>query len=91
MIHKIYGKNSIDERHRHRYEMNVKYETLFNKNGMIISGKSPDKVLPEVIEIPKHTWYLGVQFHPELSSQPLKPHPIFNSFVRASLNHKKKS
>ncbi|MAH89526.1 MAG: CTP synthetase [Pelagibacterales bacterium] len=89
LIYKIYGKNSIDERHRHRYEMNVKYEALLNKNGMIISGKSPDKILPEVIEIPKHSWYLGVQFHPELSSQPLKPHPIFNSFLRASLKHKK--
>ena len=56
---------------------------------MIISGKSPDGMLPEIIELPKHNWYIGVQFHPELSSQPLRPHPIFNSFINASLNNKR--
>ena len=55
---------------------------------MIISGKSPDGMLPEIIELSKHPWFLGVQFHPELSSRPLKPHPIFNSFVAASLENK---
>ena len=89
LISKIYNKNIIEERHRHRYEMNIKYESLFKENGMIISGKSPDGMLPEIVELPDHKWYLGVQFHPELSSQPLKPHPIFNSFINASLNNKK--
>ncbi len=89
LIYKIYRKNTIEERHRHRFEMNIKYEAFFRKNGMIISGKSPNKVLPEVIEIPNHSWYLGVQFHPELASQPLQPHPIFNSFIKASLDNKK--
>ena len=89
LIHRIYNRDFIQERHRHRYEMNIKYEPLFRKKGMIISGKSPDGMLPEIIELPKHNWYLGVQFHPELSSQPLKPHPIFNSFINASLDHKK--
>ena len=89
LIHKIYKKEIIEERHRHRYEMNIKYESLFKKNGMIISGKSPDGMLPEIIELPKHNWYIGVQFHPELSSQPLRPHPIFNSFINASLNNKR--
>ena len=89
LISKIYNKNIIEERHRHRYEMNIKYESLFKENGMIISGKSPDGMLPEIVELPGHKWYLGVQFHPELSSQPLKPHPIFNSFINASLHNKK--
>ncbi len=89
LIHRIYNRNLIEERHRHRYEMNIKYESLFKKNDMIISGKSPDGMLPEIIELPNHNWYLGVQFHPELSSQPLKPHPIFNSFINASLDNKK--
>ena len=89
LIRRIYNKNIIEERHRHRYEMNIKYEPLFKKNGMIISGKSPDGMLPEIVELPKHNWFLGVQFHPELSSQPLQPHPIFNSFINASLDNKK--
>ena len=65
LIRRIYNKNSIEERHRHRYEMNIKYESLFKENGMIISGKSPDGMLPEIVELPRHKWYLGVQFHPE--------------------------
>ena len=89
LIKNIYKKDLIEERHRHRYEMNIKYENLFKKNGLIISGKSPDGKLPEVIELPRHPWFLGVQFHPELASQPLKPHPIFNSFIAASLENKK--
>ena len=89
LVHRIYDKVIINERHRHRYEMNIKYEALFKKNGMIISGKSPDGMLPEIIELPSNNWYLGVQFHPELSSQPLRPHPIFNSFIKASLENKK--
>ena len=89
LIKKIYKKNNIQERHRHRYEMNIKYEKLFYEKGLIISGKSPDNMMPETIELTNHPFYLGVQFHPELSSQPLKPHPIFNSFIAASLENKK--
>jgi len=86
---RIYKKISIKERHRHRYEMNIKHEKSFSKKGLIISGKSPDGNLPEIIEILNHPWFLGVQFHPELTSRPLKPHPIFNSFISASLKKKK--
>jgi CTP synthase len=89
LIKNIYNKSIIEERHRHRYEMNIKYENLFSKKGLVISGKSPDGLLPEIIEIPLHKWFIGVQFHPELSSQPLKPHPIFNAFIKASLEYKK--
>ncbi len=88
LIRKIYNKTIIEERHRHRYEMNIKYENIFKKNGLIVSGKSPDGMLPEIIELPKHSWFIGVQFHPELASQPLRPHPIFNSFISASLERK---
>ena len=86
---KIYKKKIISERHRHRYEMNINYEKKFKEHGLIISGKSPDKKLPEIIEIKKHPWFVGVQFHPELISRPLKSHPLFNSFINASKNNKK--
>ena len=85
---RIYKKIFIKERHRHRYEMNIKHEKIFSEKGLIISGKSPNGKLPEIIEILKHPWFLGVQFHPELTSRPLKPHPIFNSFISASLKNK---
>ena len=69
--------------------MNINYEKKFKEHGLIISGKSPDKKLPEIIEIKKHPWFVGVQFHPELISRPLKSHPLFNSFINASKNNKK--
>ena len=81
LAYKIYGKSIINERHRHRYEMNINYESLYKNNSFIISGRSPDAKLPEIIEIKEHKWFLGVQFHPELRSRPLKPHPIFNDFI----------
>ncbi len=80
---KIYAKKSISERHRHRYEMNIDYEKRLQRKGLIISGKSPDGKLPEIIELENHPWFLGVQYHPELKSSPLKPHPLFNSFIKA--------
>ena len=89
LAHTIYKKKLIRERHRHRYEMNIKYEYKLERKGLIISGKSPDGTLPEIIEIPNHPWFIGVQYHPELKSQPLKPHPIFTSFIEASLDVKK--
>ncbi len=86
--YKIYMKTIIKERHRHRYEMNIKYEKEFCKAGLVISGKSPDGKLPEIVELKNHPWFLGVQFHPELLSRPLRPHPVFNSFVEACIANK---
>ena len=88
LIQKIYKSNSIKERHRHRYEVNIIYKDQFEKNGMLFSGLSPDKKLPEIIELKNHPWFVGVQFHPEFKSRPLAPHPLFSSFISASKNHK---
>ena len=88
-IYRIYKKNKITERHRHRYEVNINYKTLLEKNGVILSGISPDGNLAEVMEMKDHPWFVGVQFHPELKSTPFNPHPIFNSFTLETLNLKK--
>ncbi len=85
-IHSIYGTNSISERHRHRYEVNLNYEEVLAKEGMIFSAKSPDGILPETIEIKHHPWFIGVQFHPELKSKPFDPHPLFSSFIKAAVH-----
>ena len=84
LIRKIYGKNLIKERHRHRYEVNINYKEKFEKNGMSFSGLSPDGSLPEIIELKNHPWFVGVQFHPEFKSRPLAPHPLFSSFIKAA-------
>ena len=84
-VSSIYKKNIISERHRHRYEVNNKYISDFKKYGLIFSGMSPDNSLPEILEVPKHPWFIGVQFHPELKSKPFDPHPLFSSFINASL------
>jgi len=81
----IYGKTRISERHRHRYEVNTHYVPVLEKGGLVFSGMSPDGRLPEVIERPDHPWFVGVQFHPELKSRPFEPHPLFASFIEASL------
>ena len=88
LIRKIYGKKSINERHRHRYEVNINYKEKFEKSGMNFTGLSPDGMLPEIIELKNHPWFIGVQFHPEFKSRPLAPHPLFSSFIKASKNHK---
>ena len=88
LAYKIYNEETISERHRHRYELNFDYMDKLADSGMVFSGLNPKTGLVEIIEIPNHDWFLGVQFHPELSSQPLKPHPIFNSFISASLRRK---
>jgi CTP synthase len=80
----IYGVTEISERHRHRYEFNNEYRAPFEENGMVFSGLSPDGSLVEIIEVPKHPWFIGCQFHPELKSRPTRPHPLFASFVRAA-------
>jgi len=88
LIKKIYKSKSIQERHRHRYEVNINYKDQFEKNGMIFSGLSPDNKLPEIIELKNHPWFVAVQFHPEFKSRPLAPHPLFSSFIKAAKNHK---
>ncbi len=81
----IYGTTRISERHRHRYEVNLGYREQLERAGLVFSGMSPDGRLPEIVEIPGHPWYIGVQFHPELKSKPFDPHPLFASFIRAAL------
>ena len=83
---KVYGKTHISERHRHRYEVNMKYADALRRSGMDISGKSPDGKLPEIVEIKEHPWFLAVQFHPELKSKPFDPAPLFVSFVKAAID-----
>ena len=90
LIQKIYKSNSIKERHRHRYEVNISYKLEFERNGMIFSGLSPDNKLPEIIELKNHPWFVGVQFHPEFKSRPLSPHPLFSSFIKAAKNNSNK-
>ncbi|MGF1562017.1 MAG: CTP synthase [Geminicoccaceae bacterium] len=81
----IYGKDRIYERHRHRYEVNISYKPALEQAGLRFAGLSPDGELPEIVELPDHPWFIGVQFHPELKSKPFEPHPLFASFVRAAL------
>jgi len=84
LISKIYSMKKIKERHRHRYEVNIKYKDEFEKKGLIFSALSPDGLLPEIIELKNHPWFVGVQFHPEFKSRPFTPHPLFSSFVKAT-------
>ena len=84
-VAEIYGTTAISERHRHRYEVDMTYRDAIEATGLKFSGISPDGKLPEIVEIPDHPWYIGVQFHPELKSRPFEPHPLFASFVEAAL------
>ena len=84
-VYNIYKSKNIFERHRHRYEVDINYKSLFEKNGVFFSGLSPDGKLPEIIEITKHPWFFGVQFHPELKSKPFSPHPLFAEFIKAAV------
>jgi CTP synthase len=81
----IYRQKRISERHRHRYEVNIGYRQVLETAGLVFSGLSPDGILPEIVERPAHPWFIGVQFHPELKSKPLAPHPLFISFVAAAI------
>ncbi len=85
---RIYDASLIHERHRHRFEFNCLYEPSLLEKGMRVSGRSPDGKFVEIAEIPSHPWYVAVQFHPEFQSKPLRPHPLFASFVEASYRHK---
>ncbi|MFL2889365.1 MAG: CTP synthase [Pelagibacteraceae bacterium] len=88
LIKSIYNSKNIRERHRHRYEVNINFKEQFEKKGMFFSGLSPNKKLPEVIELKNHPWFIGVQFHPEFKSRPLSPHPLFSSFIKAAKKSK---
>ena len=83
-VAEVYGKTAIDERHRHRYEVDIAYRGQLEEAGLCFSGMSPDGRLPEIVEWPDHPWFIGVQFHPELKSKPFQPHPLFEDFVRAA-------
>ncbi|EPY01116.1 CTP synthase [Magnetospirillum fulvum] len=84
-VREIYGADRISERHRHRYEVNLDYRADLEKTGLSFSGLSPDGILPEIVELPDHPWFVGVQFHPELKSKPFDPHPLFTSFIAAAV------
>ena len=87
--YKLYGSKQIEERHRHRYEVNNDYREVLQENGMMLSGFSPDGRIVEMVEIPEHPWFIGTQAHPEFKSRPNKPHPLFKGFLAASLAHQK--
>lgn len=85
LARKLYAKDKVEERHRHRYEVNPKYIKALTKGGMVFSGKSANGKLMEISEVPGHPFYLGTQFHPEFTSRPLSPSPIFYQFIKSSL------
>ncbi|HUK40350.1 MAG TPA: CTP synthase, partial [Candidatus Acidoferrales bacterium] len=88
MAVKLYGRKKISERHRHRYEFNNDYSEQFTTHGMVLSGRSPDGKLVEIIELKDHPWFLGCQFHPEFKSRPLDGHPLFKGFIKAALQNR---
>jgi CTP synthase len=83
-VAEVYGSTAIEERHRHRYEVDIKYREALETQGLMFSGMSPDGRLPEIVEVKDHPWFIGVQFHPELKSKPFEPHPLFRDFIRAA-------
>ncbi|WP_375270410.1 CTP synthase [Sphingomonas sp.] len=85
VVASVYGAGEIEERHRHRYEVNTAYRERLEAGGLVFSGMSPDGMLPEIVERPDHPWFVGVQFHPELKSKPFDPHPLFASFIAAAV------
>jgi CTP synthase len=87
LARKLYGKEVINERHRHRYEFNQGYREKMEKSGLKLSGLSPDKTLTEIVEISGHPFFVAVQFHPEFNSKPNQPHPLFSGFIAAALVH----
>ena len=86
--HKAYGEDLVSERHRHRYEFNLRYRKELEEQGVEIAGISPDERLVEVVEVKDHPWFVGCQFHPEFKSKPFSPHPLFRDFIKASLKHR---
>jgi CTP synthase len=90
-VWEIYKSENIKERHRHRYEFNSDYKVQMEEAGMLATGLNPDTGLVEIIEIPSHPWFVGVQYHPEYKSTVANPHPLFVAFVKAALNQNKKN
>ena len=88
-VRNIYGSKKINERHRHRYEVNMSFVDDLERVGLKFVGMSPDGLLPEIVELKNHPWFIGVQFHPELKSRPFNPHPLFSSFIKASVKKSK--
>jgi CTP synthase len=89
LAHRLYGSTQISERHRHRFEFNNDYREVFEASSMVLSGRNPERDLVEIVELPEHPFFIGVQFHPEFQSSPLRPQPIFAGFVAAALAHKR--
>lgn len=89
LAHSAYRRDTVSERHRHRYEFNNAYRDRLAEKGMRFSGLSPDGSLVEIVEIADHPWFLGCQFHPEFTSRPMRPHPLFSDFIRAALEHRR--
>ena len=90
IVHKVYKANTIMERHRHRFEFNNEYKSQFEDNGMVATGINSETNLVEIVEIPEHPWFVGVQYHPEYKSTVANSHPLFTAFVKAALKHKNK-
>ena len=88
-VRNIYGSKKVNERHRHRYEVNMSFIDDLERVGLKFVGMSPDGLLPEIVELKNHPWFIGVQFHPELKSRPFNPHPLFSSFIKASVKKSK--
>ena len=88
LAHGVYAQGEIYERHRHRYEFNREYEEILTSYGLKVSGSSPDGNFVEIVELSDHPWFLGCQFHPEFKSKPLNPHPLFVSFIEATIQLK---
>jgi len=88
LARRIYDVEQISERHRHRYEVNNAYREPLEEEGLVFSGTSPDDRLVEMLELPDHPWFVGCQFHPDVKSRPLTPHPLFRDFVRAALEYR---
>jgi len=84
IVHRLYGEDEVSERHRHRYEVNPEYIEEIEKHGLIFSGKSPDGILMEFMELPDHPYFIGTQAHPEFKSRPLKSAPLFDGFIKAA-------
>lgn len=89
LVHKLYGKDQVDERHRHRYEVNPEYVTILEDGGLVFSGNSPDGILMEFLEIPDHSFFVATQAHPEFKSRPIKPAPLFDGFIQAAIKKKR--
>jgi len=89
LAQRAYGRDEVEERHRHRYELNNKYAASLQSRGLVLSGKCVGRELVEIVELPDHPWFLAVQFHPELKSRPHDPHPLFRDFVRAALERRR--